>query len=240
MRDREELRERYEDALFAMMMDELASAEGEKALEENARLQEDPDAAVPERTDKRCGRTIRSHFRRVRLRSAGRTALRAAGRAAMVFGVISALFVGAFAASGTVRSGVLNLVVKTFGVSTDFYYEGQPQTEAPRLTVGWLPEGFALEREKSNEVGTTYVYGDGQGRYIYAMYVLGDGTVMSVDTEDAEVRDIRIGSADALLARKENSIQIVWGTEDRAGFVNVCGIGVSEEELVRMAKFITY
>ena len=38
MTKREQLREEYEDALFALMMDEFAVAEGEKALEENERL----------------------------------------------------------------------------------------------------------------------------------------------------------------------------------------------------------
>ena len=41
MTKREQLREEYEDALFALMMDEFAVAEGEKALEENERLKKD-------------------------------------------------------------------------------------------------------------------------------------------------------------------------------------------------------
>ena len=47
MTKREQLREEYEDALFALMMDEFAVAEGEKALEENVRLKIDPVFVVP-------------------------------------------------------------------------------------------------------------------------------------------------------------------------------------------------
>ena len=42
MTRREELQEAYEDAMFALLMDYVAESEGEKALEENRVLQEDP------------------------------------------------------------------------------------------------------------------------------------------------------------------------------------------------------
>ena len=50
----EQLYESYEDALFALLMDKVAKAEGARLLEENERLQNDPNAAVPEHIDKAC------------------------------------------------------------------------------------------------------------------------------------------------------------------------------------------
>ena len=38
MTRREQLQEQYEDALFALLMDDLAAIEGQAALEENERL----------------------------------------------------------------------------------------------------------------------------------------------------------------------------------------------------------
>lgn len=49
---REQLRESYEEALFALLMDEVAVAQGKEALEENERLKRNPDAAVPEQVTK--------------------------------------------------------------------------------------------------------------------------------------------------------------------------------------------
>ena len=62
MNRRDELRERYEDALFAFLMEDVIETEGKKMLEENERLKQDPLAAVPEAVDYRCIQTIKRGF----------------------------------------------------------------------------------------------------------------------------------------------------------------------------------
>lgn len=54
MRNRDKLVEQYEDALFALLMDEVARSEGEAALLLNEQLQNDPNAEVPEEIRDRC------------------------------------------------------------------------------------------------------------------------------------------------------------------------------------------
>lgn len=44
MTDRKQMEYNYEDALFALWMDDLARSRGEKLIEENERLQADPSA----------------------------------------------------------------------------------------------------------------------------------------------------------------------------------------------------
>lgn len=58
MTRREMLVERYEDALFALLMNEVAEAEGRKALEENQRLCDSGEMVIPEEVHRRCLRTI--------------------------------------------------------------------------------------------------------------------------------------------------------------------------------------
>lgn len=72
MNRQEELQDRYEDALFALLMDKIAAAEGKEALEEIERLKNDPDAAIPEDVDKRCLQTIRRHFAKQKVHAVGR------------------------------------------------------------------------------------------------------------------------------------------------------------------------
>lgn len=62
MNRRDELRERYEDALFAFLMEDVIETEGKKMLEENERLKQDPLAAVPEAVDYRCIQTIKRGY----------------------------------------------------------------------------------------------------------------------------------------------------------------------------------
>lgn len=235
MKNREQLREQYEDALFAMMMGELASLEGEKALAENKRLQDDPAAAVPGQIDRKCMQTIRGHFRKDHMRKAGRTARKALGIAAMVFGIFSALFVGAFAMSETVRINTMNLITETFGESTDFYFA--PSADGiPQIKAGWIPEGFVLEDEGADEMSSWFVYRNNDGYYIRGKYAIGEGQVMSVDTEGAEVSYVEIQGAKAILVKKDNRLHIAWGAVDIDGFVEIFCKGLSEENLIQLAR----
>lgn len=240
MNRQERLREQYEDTLFAVMMDELASAQGNAALEENERLKNDPNAAVPEHIDRRCMQTIRNHFRKDTAQRTGRATVKAMGRAAMVFGLASALFIGAFAASESFRLNTMNLIVETLGVSTDFYFAPPAQKEVPQIKAGWIPEGFLLEDEGIDNMQSWFEYGSKSGQDIYCVYVFGDNQIMSVDTEGAEVTLIQINGMKATMACKEEGIQIAWALNDGTGFMYLFGSGVQQEDLIRVAENLQY
>lgn len=79
MKTREQLQEEYGDALFALLMYDLAAEEGRRALEENERLQNDPNAEVPKDVQQRDLQLInRIFFKKKLLRLAKRTGLLAA------------------------------------------------------------------------------------------------------------------------------------------------------------------
>ena len=54
----ERLLENYEDAYFALLMEDVAQMEGARLDQLNMELQNDPHAAVPEGLTKRCLKTI--------------------------------------------------------------------------------------------------------------------------------------------------------------------------------------
>lgn len=54
MNQRGQSREQYEDDILAFLMDGMLEEEGWALLEENERLNEDPDAAVPADLDEKC------------------------------------------------------------------------------------------------------------------------------------------------------------------------------------------
>ena len=51
--DQNELWERYEDAMFTLLMDEVAHQEGQEQLEWKKQLNNDPSAALPEEVRKK-------------------------------------------------------------------------------------------------------------------------------------------------------------------------------------------
>lgn len=67
MKTREQLQEEYEDALFALLMYDVAELEGRRAAEENERLLNDPNARVPEDLDRKCLQLINRHFLRKKI-----------------------------------------------------------------------------------------------------------------------------------------------------------------------------
>ena len=58
MTRRERLLEQYEDAFFALLMEDVMIREGARLEARNQRLLEDPAAAAPESLDRRCLRAI--------------------------------------------------------------------------------------------------------------------------------------------------------------------------------------
>ena len=56
--DQNELWERYEDAMFTLLMDEVAHQEGQEQLEWKKQLNNDPSAALPEKENKPSGKPL--------------------------------------------------------------------------------------------------------------------------------------------------------------------------------------
>ena len=169
MTRREHLLEQYEDAFFALMMEDVMVREGARLESWNRRLLEDPAAAVPESLDRRCLQAI------ARFASAGkrRTALRRAGKvlrgAAVAAAIAATLFTTAFAVSEEFREAAVNLVRTVTGTYTQLDIQrpaggGQPEARYfPNLEVGWTPAGFSYSRgefgqyaEFENEEGQTF------------------------------------------------------------------------------------
>ena len=114
MTQHERLLEEYEDAYFALLMEEVAKKEGERLEALNERLQNDPNAAVPESLDKRCLETIDRYF----AKQQRRTSLRRVGKVlrlvAVIMGISVLLFTTAFALNENFRVATLNLMLILF------------------------------------------------------------------------------------------------------------------------------
>ena len=108
MTRREELRDNYEDALFALLMDEFAEREGERLLEENERLKLDPDIVISDELDRRCIKTIAKGKRR----KVKYAAYRMISRVAVAVLAVVVLFGTAYAAFPEVRIRTLNLIIE--------------------------------------------------------------------------------------------------------------------------------
>lgn len=261
MTRREELLERYEDALFSLLMDEVATQEGKRLVEENRRLQEDPAAAVPEELDRRCLKLIKKTLGRQELRAAGQTAYRVFSKIAVVATVCVILFSVVYAAVPAVRVGTLNLLIEASDVATKLNLvpaEKEPSaTDAQDPNTGGItllgysfpapPEGFVMDEEsiQLSDIGAHVWFIKSDTEYFYYdVTVVTENTNTYVDTEDAEVTQIEIDGYNGLLIQKENlvgsQVSIIWGDTDRSAFCSICSTGLDVETVLELARQVTY
>lgn len=205
-------------------------------LQENERLKNDPGAEIPESVDKRCLQTIRRYFTKQTARRVGHYTVGAFKRVMMVAGLAAVLFTCAFASSETVRRNTLNLVIEVFNESTDFYFTGESVEVTPTLKVGWVPEGYELEKQEESGPNLWYQYRKSEDEFIRFRYSTISNGVISMDTEDAKIEEVKVNGNEATLVQKENELQIGWSINDNTGFVAIISTGVSQDELLYAAS----
>lgn len=250
MTRKERLSEQYEDALFALIMEEAAEAEGQKALEENRQLRDSGELAIPDGLRQRCHRAIAKGFAGQELRRVGRGVSRVVTKVALVALVGMLLLTTVFAASEDFRVKTLNLALEIFEDHTEItltpdesIIASSVDSVVPQLTAGWVPDGFALVEEGENSAMAWKDFQNEEAGTQISITVFNLRTGrMSVDTEDAEMLPVQINGADAFIINdtEDEIIQIIW-QEDAASewLIYVVGMGVSEEMLMKTAESIT-
>ena len=219
MNEQEDLYAQYEDAFFALLMNEVAEAEGQELLKKNEQLLADPNAAVPEAVSKRCLRTIEKSCRKARFQRNMQTVLRKLNRVALWILVPMLLFVGVFAASETVRVKTLNYLIEEFDVGTAFFFRNDPNAEPTQdfsatdfteAVQKYIPAEYSLAFKNADNISCTLYFVNDTSKEIEASeyhleYI--DVTVI-LDTENANVQNTVINGQDVLIIRKDGSYQV--------------------------------
>lgn len=212
----QDLQEQYEDALFSLMMEQVAEEEGRKAAALNQQLQDDPAAAVPASVRQRCEQTIRKAFSARKRKKVRRTLCKVMKTVVLVVLVLWVTLTISFAAVPNFKARVLNTVLNVIETHTDFTLaELRKQPVPPELQVdpGWIPEGFELVDDDSIRDGAwkSYRHPDSGATLRIEKFYPAD---VSVDTEDAEIENIEIQGYPAKLITKNHEVSIIWLNSD--------------------------
>lgn len=241
MTKRDLLQEQYEDALFALLMDDLAISEGEKALSESERLNQDSNFFIPKTSQRKYEQTIRKAFNAQTTRTVRRYLSRTISKIAVVALCAMLLFTTAFAVSPQFRASTLNFVIETFYDRTDLQFAEETPSTAditnPAL-LAWLPDGYSIESQNRDSAMERIVLRDDTGSEIKISKMRGSGSTLSLDTEDAEVQTITIQQQAVMLIRKDNVIQLAWADEQQEMFVKIQGTNAIEEDLIKISENI--
>ena len=247
MTRREMLMERYEDALFALLMNEVAEAEGRKALEENQRLCDSGEMVIPEAVHRQCLRTIARKTAQKDVRRFGRALSKAASKVAIIALVGMLTFTTVFAASEDFRVRMLNFIIETFDDRTEIRLPPEqidPAHQAhtvPQFSVGWLPEGFALIDVGENQSTVWANYKNDETGASISIFGndLTAGSV-SVDTEDTQALSVQLHGGNALLIEKNNIIQVRWQYSEKSAWLfSAIGQNMNRDTLLKVAESTT-
>lgn len=254
MERRQKLIDQYEDALFALLMDDVAVAEGKRLLEINEQLKSDPNAAVPAELDRKCLQTVKRETRRKSFYMVKQGSVRIFRMTAAVALVATMLFTTVFASSETFRAQILNAVIEIFddygritftsgeesvassgsvtvegrldlsGVLASHYWEETPQTSSDSL--------FYELQGKNNEIVSI------------SLTPVSEALTFQFDTENSERWQTTVRGIDATVYQKDTmfgeALSLVWVDTSSGYIVDIWGFSVTEEALVDIAENITF
>ena len=248
MNHREELQEQYEEALFALLLDEIAEEEGRKLLEENERLNLDPDAAVPEELEQKCRKLIRNAYRKKRGRTIGKVSIKVIQRVAVAVFVSVLLFAVAYAAIPEVRVGTLNLILKVAEDHTDLQLQHtgdsgshNPYTDVTPYTLPHIPNEYGMLYSREEQNSRIYWYETEKGEILQIAIDAGnEHTSYGVDTEDANVTNVTINEYAGICAEKNGTVQVAWADTGRAVFFSIYSTAYDKDHVLELARAIKY
>lgn len=235
--------ERREEALFSLLMAELAEEWEREALAENERLRDDPSAQPRSELDQRCLGAIRRHYTEEKRRRTGHAAWKLAKRVLLAACLGISLFAVAFAVSEDFRVNTMNFLVSVSETNTMFRFLGpQEQEWTPSLGVGWVPEGYTLTNKKSSNIDVWFKYFDEEGHFLHVGCTVTEGATINVDTEDARIETVSVQGDDAMLITKNTrgDIQLSWPAKENTRFITIWSNGLSREEVLQLAESLAY
>ena len=233
----EELSEKYTDAYFALLMEEVAIDEGRRLDRENEMLRQDPNVAVPEALNQRCIQIIDRYFAVQRQQKTLQLLKKVMYRVAVLVMIVSTLFTTAYAFSESFR-----MLIGRFDTHAQLRLEApvtiRNTATSYNITVGWLPDGYVFTEESRSSQSIWRQYAATDGRLIEVSAYIDPNVTISLDSEDADVKPLEIQGKPALMIEKEGDVQIAWVDPEIGVLWEIFGEGTAENSIIQVAEHV--
>lgn len=207
---RKALEQQYEQAAFALLLDDLMAEEGAALLRE---ADGTASADVPPEADERCIKTIRRADAKTRRGQVLRFAGKAVSRVAVVFLVVAIAFSVPFCTVSAFRAASLNLIYDTFDKGTVISPDVMSgKRDIAAKSPSWFPSGIWKTVFLTNEENIYVIrFEDSDANVIFYSEMPADGSTVSIDSEGAILQsDVLVNGCSALMAVKESQIILAW------------------------------
>ena len=235
----------YEEMLFRLMANKYVAHENERLEKMVEEAEETPEQEVDiEKIYKREEYKKGKAKRQVRLYRAG-----------SILMIVFAAMIASFVTMPTVRAAVFDFFYKVEKDHTDvsaeqegYVYSAKDETGErnpfhirleKEYEITYLPKGFFITLDHKDAVGIDREYTDSNDNLI--MYSqTAEETAMSLDTENADVKNIDINGKTAMMTVKKekqsSTIGIVW--KMNSCFISITFLNVNEEEALKVARSV--
>ena len=239
---RKQLQENYEDAMFALLMDDFALSEGARLLEESKAMNEDPAMALPEGMEERGLKMIRKAFRKKRLRTAAKVGRKYVPRLAVLLLVLNIAFGVTFFTVEAFRVEVLNMALRFQDTYTNIQFTGETTSAPAEYTAEdlqkVLPEGYTMESYEKTpaEEAASFINEDGKKIWwrIHPIKVN-----VNLDTENADfTKEILVNGYDGVMTEKDGLVNILWGDTAAQKVYNITG-EMAMDDLLEIVEKLT-
>lgn len=224
-------------------MEDLAVQEGERTYQEAERLNADSSFDIPLESHKRCLETISRCCTKKQFQQVRRRFCRVFTRTAVIATTAILVVTTAFAVLPSLRAGALNLLIETFEDRTELRLLSDPPAEPscrdmPDFTVNWISEGYVLESHERNHFSAQSTYCTADHQEISIVFMKGEHTTVSLDTEDSEVRETTIHGKRAIIVAKGGGSQLCLVDEAQGNYLLISGNAGQEDDLIKIARQI--
>lgn len=229
---KQKLLEQYDDAAFALLMDEYAETEGARLMAEFEAAQAAGQVPeMPQELDEQCRRMIRRDRAKKRGIRAARSFRKVAVKAAVAVLVFIGLMTTVVMSVDALRVPVLNYLVKHFEKysSIDFTDQSDKETLGNGINplANLIPEGYSEIAYDDHDGLISAMYENEFGNYILLSMVPTSGELW-FDTEGATCENVTLGDYSAILIREER-LQMIWVDEDMQICFSFVSDGLDED-----------
>lgn len=240
-----ELYERYEEALFRLLMEQVITSEGAVLLKRAEVLQSDELTAIPDGTQRRCAAYFTKLLKRSHHRRGHKTVRRVVLTLLAAIVLLSALAYAAFPQiRNAARTGITTIQERYMVV----LYDSERKNGDGQLFQMTVPETFyEVNHDMQDERSETIEYGSTEDDSIHLFVdvsLIPDSAVVQgfnqdlIINQEKRLLDRNGKKVSADLIETEYNISVGWFESEFDAQVYLLGIGLSKEQMWEFAESI--
>ena len=234
--------EELEDKKLELLLQEYAEEEGHRLIEENNRLRENPNYAVPEAFGRACQEAIEKAAKQEKRKVRWSVVQKSLKRVAVVAIVLCLTGGTLFCTVDAFRFYILNTFSSNSETNTRIDVTELPEDmeRTNYISKIWLPDGYSHSfSDYSTELFQIHCFRDSDGNTIELVCMSEFSGTYNVDDENADkARDVMVNGNAARLITKDK-IQLSWFIPELSIWCNLISeLSVSEDEMIKVAESI--